>query len=384
MINFNLTRLSIFLTALLAVASCSRQPTAEEDLQAIMDKYEAIGMSVAVVKDNRLIYTESFGLKDTASQTPLQNDDIFRIASISKSFTATSIMQLVEAGKLSLDDDVSDLVGFRIRNPKFPDTVITLRMILSHTSSISDKNGYFVLDVINPAKNPEWADSYNDYAPGQGYQYCNLNFNLAGTILERVSGERFDQYVKHHILDPLGLYGGYDVDSLNREKFVTLYTYNTDSARFDAAPQAYVSRSDSMANYTMGYSTPIFSPTGGMKISAVDLAKYLMMHMNYGTLDGVKIISEESSRTMQTPLSDEENYGLALWTMDDLIPGKTMVGHTGNAYGLYSAMFFHPEEKFGMVVITNGCNTTYTDDFNDFLRESLNSLYTHVIANNAK
>lgn len=364
------------------MAGCRSQPTAEEDLQAIMDRYEAIGMSVAVVKDNKLIYNESFGLKDTASRTPLQNDDIFRIASISKSFTATSIMQLVEAGKLSLDDDVSDLVGFRIRNPTFPDTVITLRMILSHTSSLNDKNGYFVLDVINPDKNPEWANSYNDYAPGQGYQYCNLNFNLAGTILERVSGERFDQYVKHHVLDPLGLYGGYDVDSLDREKFVTLYTYNTDSARFDAAPQAYASRSDSMTDYTMGYSTPIFSPTGGMKISAGDLARYMMMHMNYGTVDDVEIISEESSRTMQIPLSDEENYGLALWTTDDLIPGKTMVGHTGNAYGLYSAMFFHPGDKFGMVVITNGCNTTYTDDFNDFLRESLNSLYTYFIADN--
>jgi len=372
-------RISILLVAWLAFAGCNRQPTAAEDLQAIMDKYEAVGMSVAVVKDNKLIYNESFGFKDIARKAPLQNDDIFRIASISKSFTATSLMQLVEAGKLSLDADVSDLVGFRIRNPKFPETIITLRMILSHTSSISDKNGYFTLDIINPDKNPEWSGSYNDYAPGMGYQYCNLNFNLAGTILERISGDRFDQYVKHHILDPLGLYGGYDVDSLDNEKFVTLYTYNSDSLRFEVSPEAYASRSDSMASYTMGYSTPIFSPTGGMKISAVDLARYMMVHMNYGTSENIAIISKESAQTMQTPLSDDEHYGLALWTMDNLIPGKTMVGHTGSAYGLYSAMFFHPEEKFGLVVITNGCNATFTDDFNDFLKESLNSLYTHYI-----
>src|SRR5690606_29949368 len=238
----------------------------------------------------------------------------------------------------------------------------TLRMILSHTSSISDKNGYFTLDIINPEKNDDWADSYNDYAPGEGYQYCNLNFNLAGTILERISGERFDQYVTHHILDPLGLYGGYDVDSLDRDKFVTLYTYNADSASFEASPQAYASRSDSVMNsYVMGYSAPVFSPTGGMKISAADLARYMTMHMNYGAVGDTRIISEESSRIMQTPVSDEEHYGLALWTMDDLIPGKTMVGHTGSAYGLYSSMFFHPEEKFGLVVITNGCNTTFTN-----------------------
>src|SRR5690606_36912237 len=263
--------------------------------------------------------------------------------------------------------------------PKFPDTIITLRMILSHTSSISDKNGYFTLDIINPDKNPEWSGSYNDYAPGMGYQYCNLNFNLAGTILERISGERFDQYVKHHILDPLGLYGGYDVDSLDNGKFATLYTYSSDSARFEASPEAYASRSDSMTSYIMGYSTPIFSPTGGMKISAVDLARYMMMHMNYGTSENTAIILKESAQTMQTPLSDDEHYGLALWTMDNLSPGKIMVGHTGSAYGLYSAMFFHTAEKFGLVVITNGCNATFTDDFNDFLKKSLNSLYTHHI-----
>src|SRR5690606_30777814 len=118
---------------------------------------------------------------------------------------ATSIMQLVEAGKLSLEDDFSDLVGFKIRNPKYPETVITLRMVLSHTSSINDSQGYFNFDSINPEKGGSWAKCYNNYEPGKGYQYCNLNFNMVGAVIEKKSGERFDQYVKKHILDPLGL-----------------------------------------------------------------------------------------------------------------------------------------------------------------------------------
>ena len=89
----------------------------------------------------------------------------------------------------------------------------------------------------------------------------------------------------------------------------------------------------------MGYSTPIFSPTGGMKISAPDLAAYMIMHMNQGKYKGKKIISKESARQMQTKLSDKEGYGLALLKTDKLIAGKTMTGHTGSAYGLYSAMF---------------------------------------------
>ena len=82
---------------------------------------------------------------------------------------------------------------------------------------------------------------------------------------------------------------------------------------------------------------------------------------------------------MQTPLSDEEGYGLAIMTTDKLIPGKTMKGHTGSAYGLYSAMFFHPKEKFGIVVISNGCDPAYTDGFNTVIRETVNVLYKRLV-----
>ena len=323
-------------------------------ISAILQQGKVAGLAVAVVKNNKIIYTHSYGLKNIETNTPLTDDCLFRIASISKSFTATSFMQLIEAKKLSLDDDVSNLIGFKVRNPKFPEKVITLKMILSHRSSLNDSEGYFSLDFINPGKNPNWQKCYNDYEPGTGYQYCNLNYNMAGTILEKVSGERFDQYVKHHILDPLGLYGGYCVDSLDQSRFATIYEYNRGSARFIASPGAYARRNEEIANYTMGYSTPIFSPTGGMKITATDLAKYMMMHMNMGKSNGKRIIKKKSARRMQTPLSEKEGYGLALQKTDSLIIGKTMTGHTGSAYGLYSNMFFQPKEKFGIVVITNG------------------------------
>jgi CubicO group peptidase (beta-lactamase class C family) len=288
-------------------------------------------------------------------------------------------MQLVEAGKLLLEDDISNLVGFKIRNPKFPETIITLRMVMSHRSSINDSQGYFTLDAINPAKNTDWAKCYNDYQPGTGYQYCNLNYNMVGTIIEKISGERFDQYVKHHVLDPLKLYGGYCVDSLDKSRFATIYEYNDSLKKFTASPAAYAPRSEEIKNYVMGYSTPIFSPTGGMKISATDLARYMIMHMKQGRYKGKKIISKESAGQMQTKLSDKEGYGLAIMTTDKLIPGKTMKGHTGSAYGLYSAMFFNPEEEFGIVVISNGCHPSYTDGFNAVIKKTVNCLYDNLI-----
>jgi CubicO group peptidase (beta-lactamase class C family) len=373
--------ISIFCFAILISFKTSAQKElAEAEINQIMKDMEMVGLSVAVVKKGELIYTKSFGVKDMEANTLLANNDIFRIASISKSFSATAIMQLVEAGKLSLKDDFSDLVGFKIRNPKYPEKVITLKMVLSHTSSINDSEGYFNLDAINPAKNSNWAKCYNDYEPGKGYQYCNLNFNMVGAVLEKFSDERFDNYVKNHILNPLGLYGGYCVDSLDKQKFVTLYEYNAkNSNHFSPSSAAYHPRRDEIKNYTLGYTTPIFSPTGGMKISATDLAKYMTMHMYKGSYKGTKIISKKSAKIMQTKLSDEENYGLALLQTTNLIEGKLMVGHTGSAYGLYSMMFFDPKEEFGIVAITNGCNPIYTKGFNDALRRTVNTLYNNLI-----
>jgi len=274
---------------------------------------------------------------------------------------------------------MSDLVGFKVRNPNYPETVITLKMAMSHTSSLNDSEGYLSLDVINPAKNPNWAKCYSSYEPGKGYKYCNLNYNMVGTIIEKKSGERFDRYVKHHILDPLKLYGGYCVDSLDASLFTTIYEFDSVAKGFKPAPMAYAPRREEIKNYVMGYSTPIFSPTGGMKISATDLAKYMTMHMNRGIYNGTRIMSEKSARLMQKKISEEEGYGLAIMNVDNMIPGKMMTGHTGSAYGLYSAMFFQPKEKFGIVVITNGCSPVYTDGFNDMLKTAVNSLYNNFI-----
>ncbi len=369
---------------ILFLLSCSlsvsaQNEKAEADLREIIKKLDVVGLSVAVVKKGEIIYTHSFGLKNIETKAPLSDTDIFRIASISKSFSATSIMQLIEAGKLSLDADFSDLVGFKIRNPKFPDKAITLRMILSHTSSINDSQGYFTLDAINPVKNPDWQKCYSDVAPGTDYRYCNLNYNMIGTVIEKYSGQRFDNYVKNHIINPLGLYAGYNVDSLDAMRFATLHEYNTSTKKLSPSPLAYAPRREEIKNYVMGYSTPIFSPTGGMKISATDLAKYMTMHMNYGKYKVTRIMSKKSARLMQTKISENEGYGMAIANREDVIPGKLMTGHTGSAYGLYSAMFFNPKEKFGIVVITNGCNPSSTNGLNDVLRAGVNSLYENFI-----
>ncbi|HCV15307.1 MAG TPA: serine hydrolase, partial [Rikenellaceae bacterium] len=165
--------IAAFITVATIVTACSfqsKERQVEEQIGKIMDSTGAVGLAVAVVKDGKIIYSNSFGYKNLEEQTPLVKEDIFRIASISKSFTTTALMTLVEKGLFGLDDDVSNLVGFTVRNPKYPDVPITVKLLLSHTSSMNDAGGYFRLDVINPEKNPDYAKSYNDYEPGSKYE----------------------------------------------------------------------------------------------------------------------------------------------------------------------------------------------------------------------
>ena len=356
----------VALTAiLLSMMSCtpSAEKRTDQAIQQVMNDYQAVGVAAVIVQDGQIVYEKAFGYANLDSQMPLTTHHFMRIASISKSFTATSLMQLVEKGIISLDDDVSNLIGFQVRNPYHPEVPITLRMVLSHTASFRDPEDYSTLDHLNPAISGDCAATYFDYAPGEGYNYSNLGLNLAGAVLERVSGVRFDQYVKDSIIHPLGLTGGHNVDELDANKLANIYR------KIDgqyAKANAYASVDHRLNDYVMGYSAPMFSPTGGVKISAHDLAVYMMMHMNYGQLNDVRIISEESAKTMQTPVwikqnPHEDQYGLGLYEFVDFInderynqPGMYPVGHEGNAYGLYSIMIWSPEDKWGIVAMTNG------------------------------
>ena len=351
----------------------------EDRLGQLMAEHGTVGLAVAVVRDNAIVYHEALGWRDRERKIPLEDDDLFRIASISKSFTVTSIMQLVEQGKLSLDDDAGDLIGFRVRNPAYPDRVITLRMLLNHTSSITDGKDYGSLDFINPGAGKAWRDSYADRAPGEGYEYSNLAYNMVGTIVERASGERFDAYVKAHVFEPLGLHAGYVPDTLDAKRFAQIYRWR-EGKGFVHSEQAYAPLGSRLDDYTMGYDAPMFSPTGGVKISAPDLAKYMLMHMNLGEWNGVRLMSAAHALEMQTPTVDidgHSRYGLALRSDTVLVPGVVLTGHTGSAYGLNSSMFFDRDRKYGLVVITNGSR-------DPGIRAEVNrALYEHFIAHPA-
>ena len=227
--------------------------------------------------------------------------------------------------------------------------------------------------------NPDYAKCYNDYRPGTGYEYCNYAFNIMSAVIEKVSGQRFDHYIVQHIMKPLGLKGSHCVDDLDSTRFATLYAM--ENGVFVPQPQAYT-RPDVLDHYQMCKNTARLSAAGGVKITAMDLAKYMLMHMNYGKspLAKARVISEASARRMQTVITDDANAntekeraGLGLMRADEFTPGTELVGHTGGAYGLRSAMFFDPVKKYGFVVITNGSGSRKV------LQRSLTLMRDHFI-----
>lgn len=363
MANFNFVCFFTFLFSLLSI--CSNAQTLdhlfENRIQKIMQKYDAIGVSIVLVKNNKIAYVRSFGFNpdysNPSSRNIIRNNDIYWIASISKTFIATAIMQLVESEKISLDDDVNQFFDFPIRNPLYPDVPITVRMLLCHMSSLNGQKVCTNFDQLSPKLNADFKSFYTRYIPGTNYNYCNIGYNLVAAIIEKITGVRFDEYIDNHILKPMKLYGGYDVKKLDSCRFVRTYSYNRKKGMYIRELTTYEYDKEKVDNYVLGYSVPCFWPPGGMKISATDLAKFMLMHMNNGKLGkGKRIIKKDSEKEMRK-VQNGEAYGLALAHYKGIIKDVELIGMTGGSRGIHSVMFFHPKEKYGFIVICNGCTS---------------------------
>jgi CubicO group peptidase (beta-lactamase class C family) len=368
---------------LVSCLSLKQHNIINDEIESIRKKYKNIGLSVVVVKDNRVVYSEVFGYNPDANDpikgVPIRKNDLFYIASISKTFVGTAIMQLVEEGKLSIEDDVNRYLGFSLRNPNFPDTPITIRMLLSHRSSLKKGADYDDFDKINPEKADDLYAFFNDYPPGKKTDYSNLGFVILGAVVESVSGMRFDDYVQKHILKPLRLHGGYDVSRLERSKLVYPCRYRDD--HFVVQKKAYASVDKKAHHYILGYCTPMLNPAGGLKISATDLAKYMMMHINKGKFRWRKRVVAKESEEQMWKGQNKTTYGLSFVHFLKVIPGEDLVGMNGANYGIHSSMYFHPEKKYGFVVICNGCNSkTYADS--GLNNEIIRMLYNSIIKEN--
>jgi CubicO group peptidase (beta-lactamase class C family) len=363
------------------------------------------GLAVAVLKGGAVTFEAAFGRAfiDPAGEAdrPLAVDSLMRVASISKVLSAVVVMQLVEEGRLDLDHDVSDYLGWELRNPNYPDRPITLRELLAHTSSIRDAGESYIIryprslrEAFDPAdanfpERFQTAEGGVDRGPGVFFEYCNLNYGVIGTILEKATGMRFDELMRSRFFAPLGLAGGFNVASFSEADQAHVATlYRKRDAEDIWHPEGpWVAQVDDLsegiptalppdADYVPGTNGAQFSPQGGARLSLAGLEALAELLMGDGTVGGVRILRPASMDELRRQvwhydpeapniedydghlnayaaglrIITNETAGDRLFTGDD----HTWVGHFGEAYGLLAGVFVDPDTGDGVVYAITG------------------------------
>jgi CubicO group peptidase (beta-lactamase class C family) len=387
----------------------------DAELAAIVNDpaYPLAGLAVVALRGAKVVYERQLGRRridgnSPANDLPVDARTLFRIASLSKLVTTLGVLRLVEEGKLALDRDLSEYLGYRLRNPYFPDDAITLRMLLSHRSSLRDDAGYFwdrshrLRDALLPGgslygEGRAWG---RNAKPGAFFQYANLPWGVAGEVMEAATGERFDRLMKRLVLEPLGLRGGFNPAEFSRDELDNLATLyrkretvggkdiwrSPDGPWYaqvdDYASQAPVPRAG--PDYVPGTNGTLFAPQGGLRTSASDLARLMRMLMDGGRVDGRTFLRKETVEAMfarqwthdaRAPNGDSASeegqrdlfnaWGLGNQQFLDITgPGRgdrlvegggfTGVGHLGDAWGLTAAFVFNRDTKDGLIYLIGG------------------------------
>lgn len=355
-------RRAILPIALLLVASRPPATPATVDAVArlerviprIMRAHRAPGLAALVVRDGQVVWTRGFGWADVANRVPVDPTTMFMLASVSKTVTTVAALRLVEAGALALDAPIDPYLPFVVRNPRFPDLPITLRMLLTHTSSIADGphvyDGYVPGDSTVPLAThlegyftPGGATydrrNFHDAAPASVYDYSNAGIALAGLLVERLSGRSFERFCADELFSPVGMK---DTAWRLRELDVTRVAL---PYRFDRQHGRY---------RTYGHYGYPDIPNGALRTSAPELAKLMLMVIGDGTYDGVHVLEPATVaelRRRQVPaLAPEQALGW-YWKR---IAGRDLLGHDGGDDGVSTAMFYEPATGVGAIVLTNG------------------------------
>ncbi len=363
--------------ALLLASPAAAVPLA--DLVAGTDRRapQLSGVIGVVADKKRIIRAEAHGMADIAAGRALTTGSVVRVASISKLVVAIAVWRLVEQGRLDLDRDVSLYLGWRLRHPAHPETPVTLRQLLSHTSGIVDGPGYgFALEERLADKLT--AQHWGPGAPGGRFEYANLNYGIIASVMEAATAERFDRLMTRLVFAPLKIDAGYNWQGASDAalaRAAVLYRKGRDETAWNPAapwtPQvddlhgqrpACPVRSTGgcdLLTYQPGTNGTIFSPQGGLRISLPDLARIGQLLLRGGEVDGVRLLKPATVKAMAAPVwqagkgvPGDDYHGQMLCygagpqclsgragATDQPVKGAHWWGHLGEAYGLLAGLW---------------------------------------------
>ena len=322
-----------------------------------------VGGAVIIAKDGEILYAYDYGWKNAAKTQLVTLDTCFHAASVTKMVSAIGLMQLIEKENIPLDTPVADVVGFPVANPAFPDETVTIRQVLSHTSGLCPTDDLTpnweklrVKDGVFSATN----------APGTVYEYSNLNGGLIGAMIEALSGQSVNTYMRENVFEPLGINAAYhpallpdqsDIAPKLKKNGSTFRTAKNELATF----RDYNDTCDPRRNTD--------NTSGHLYTSVNGLIRVAMMLENGGELDGVRILRPETIQLMMSDqrmipgssVAAESRYGLCLARVDDL-PGGAWYGHQGRWQGLTSNAYFQPDTGLSIVIIASGYSAQTVDE----------------------
>lgn len=322
---------------------------------------------------------------------------IFRIASISKIEVALCFMKQVELGKADPDEDISRYLGYRLRNPHFPDIPITAAMLMTQSSSVLDGDnedapahhdgkGYegtngrdFPVSLERLLTDPTYEyyteRTWGDYKPGTVFHYSNFGAGILACVVERLTGKLFTDVVREVILSPLGMDASFRADEIKHPEDLGDYY---EVRKHEGVVTRTLSRTGASFIKTV---YPKFAigenyrgPAGGLFTSLCDLAKIMDVFLDRGMYGEERVFSSETIDRMEQIHfigNDERDYrakGYQLKVSDAF--GLVLRGHTGGAYGITSTFFFNPENDFGVLMIANGSLESHViPEFSEIFRQ---------------
>lgn len=318
------------------------------DYDAICEKYDATGVQVAVIKDGRLFNTYEYGIARKEGEIPVISDTKFRIASLSKLVTDIVFMRLCEEGKVDLNADISNYLGFKVRNPRHPESVITPAMLMSHTSSIIDSQKFLSSRLDGSSERIENLlarnDSFSSTKPGAEFSYSNFSVALIGSICEKVTGKTFDTLAHEYIFNPMGIDASYLASNLKNQSLLgELYGMGGYSVEQQMSQKAHSE---------LGQTHHLVQ--GNLTISAKDYINIAAVLCNGGvSADGTRLLSKESVDKM---LSDPVGFGFT--KNESIVENRVFCTHTGSNFGMFSSYAIDPESGLGVVVLSTGTSGT--------------------------
>jgi CubicO group peptidase (beta-lactamase class C family) len=378
--------LPLFIAAILAVSMGYSMLSDKTDLdEFILDTIQANhvpGIAACIVKQDKLVWAKAYGWADIENKIPRTLDTIQNIGSISKTITATAIMQLWEKGKFKLDDDVNQYLSFKVRNPAFSDVPITFRQLLVHKSSIKDGNAYrksyacgdptislkdWITEYFTPeGKYYDAKENFHTWKPGTvktpsgPRAYTNVGYGLLGYLVEILSGMDFSEYCKKHIFIPLGMtQTGWHLADIDVSKHAIPYSYFPEDFKQpeDMTVESFLPRygkdKQSMKKGAFFphclYSFPNY-PDGLIRTNVQDLSRFLRAYLNGGVLEGAQILQKETVASMLS--TTHLGRGLC-WYQQKYKGGISTWGHGGGDPGISTQMLLMPEDGSGVIVFFN-------------------------------